>query len=474
MSAVSRHESVAVGVDPIAGLSAILRDYFAARHVGAVRDPWAHLLDGMLMRVHITRWPGRVRLSADDFGLEDAAYERLAGKVRWGTLDLLPDALGGELDSVATLARGLVGKWGRQVHWGTFVPLSAMPKLREEWDGLRARWDAALDSWIADYAAHRRAACDRAALFAAQSYRVACQMQHARVCELALDAFIDVMVPRLMADYPEAAKLRERFTMAYDLAFIPTPTLEAEQAAHAERVAQANADRLAEMRRQADQAAYEDERERLRLITAISEEEAKHAEKLRLVREFAEETRQQLQATQTKLLDEFYRGYALDIRQRLHESLMLLVEGVQAGKIRPQATRSLRVVLDEIKYLALDDDSDIQQLQERLRELLEQEDISAAAIRQDVIDLGVILQTSILALGETPRVPRRMHAPPLDVAGMPEAEGCGSLRERRERLAFGPTLAEALLAAPELVPSSLRRARGLSIKRNVQIGIDVR
>ena len=450
---------------PIENLTDLLRSYFDTQRIGAVSDPWARIMDGFLLRVHICRWPGRVSLSADDFGLDGAEYAQLNGKVKWGALDLLPDEIGPAFESIATLARQLPRKWGREVHWGLFVPLSAMGKLREEWEGLEARWNAALDAWVLAYEQHRVAARERAAAFAAQSWRVAHRVQHARLSNeqyAKLDTFVDAMVPRLMADYPEPATIRARFTMAYDLAFIPTPTLEAEQAASAEQVVEANAQRLAEMRREAEIRAYQDELERLRAIEAISAEELKQQEKLKLVRAFAEETRQKLQQEQARLLHDFYRSYALDIRQRLHESLMLLVEGVQTGQIRPQASRSLRVVLDEITHLALDDDTEIQQMHARLRTLIGQagEKISAAAIRQEVEDFGILLQTSILALGETPRTPKRMHVAPLDVVQeLPSAADlfAQEISARRTRLGLSSSLAEALIGQGGLTPADLRR-----------------
>lgn len=447
--------------DPIRDLTTVLRDYFDGHSVVAVKDPWSRIVDGFLVRVHVTRWPGRVSLSAEDFGLATGEYDQLAGKVRWGSLDLLPDEVGGTLESVATLARRLPQVWGRVVHWGQFVPMSAMTPFREAWTELDMRWNSALDTWLDDYDTHRVTALARAHAFAVQSWRNARRIDPERFPDGEHVAFIDRAVGRMMESYPSSTELRRRYTLTYELSFIPTPGLEAEQALYAETVALEREEQLQELKRQAELRQYAHELERVQALAALSVEEIKQREKLELVRAFREETTKQLQEQQARLLHEFYQGYALDIRQRLHESLMLLVEGVQGGTIRPQATRSLRVVLDEIRHLALDDDEEIRQMQQRLSELLAQDRISPATVQQQIEDFGVLLQTSILALGATPRVPKRMvDGAPLDaLALLPEepTDLAAELATRRQRAGLSSSLAEALAGSSELAPSPLRR-----------------
>lgn len=447
--------------DLMTELTATLRDYFDGRSVVAVRDPWARIVDGFLVRVHVTRWPGRVSLTADDFGLPANEYDQLAGKVRWGSLDLLPDEAGGTLESVSTLARQLPRQWGRVVHWGQFVPMSAMGPFREAWALLETRWNAALESWLADYDHHRALATDRAAAFAAQAWRNASRIG---ATDVDLDTFVDRAVARMLGMYPTREDLRRRFTLTFELAFIPTPGLEAEQALYAERVAIERAEQLAELKRQAELRDYAHELERVSALEALSAEELRQREKIELVRQFREETTARLQEQQAKLLADFYQGYALDIRQRLHESLMLLVEGVQGGSIRPQATRSLRVVLEEIKHLALDDDAEIGEMRQRLAGLLAQDKISTVGVQQEIEDFGVLLQTSILALGATPRLPKRMQqeGAPLDaLVVLPDDPTivAADLATRRRRAGLSSSLAESLAAAGDLTPTTLRRRK---------------
>lgn len=164
-----------------------------------------------------------------------------------------------------------------------------------------------------------------------------------------------------------------------------------------------------------------------------------------------------------RLLAEFYRGYAVEIRQRLHERFMVLIEDARTGRIKPQATRSLRVALDEIRHLIVDDDAEIRHMSERLQTLIGQADdpIDAQRIRREIEAFGVLLQTEILALGEAPRLPQRMTAPPLDVTELLPAHPDAmqhALRQHRRRCGLDHSLAETLVEAG-LTPT-MRRPRG--------------
>jgi hypothetical protein len=449
--------------DPITRMTEALRQYFDTHRVVPVHDPWTRILDGFLVRVHITMWPGKVRLHADDFGLDAEAYAELNGKVRWGTLDLRPDDIGPVFDSLATRARALPHTWGVRVHWGLFVPHTAIDRFRAAWQELEAQWHAAVETWVEHYDACRAIAVNRAAIFARQAWNVAHRVKGDRLNATQYaqqDAFVDRLVPRLLADYPTPDEIRRRFTMQYELAFIPTPTLQAEQAAYVAELTEAHLHRLEAMRREAELRAAEDELRKARLLAEIDAERMKQQEKLRIVQAFAEETTRKLRDEQQRLLAEFYRGYAVEIRQRLHESLMLLIEGVRAGRIKPQATRSLRLVLDELRHLALDDDAEIQQMRERLQTLIGNagDPIDAQQIRRTIEDFGVLLQTEILALGETPRLPQRMTAPPIDVTDLLPThpnDMRSMIRSRQRRCGIDQSLAATLIDAG-LLPTTRR------------------
>jgi hypothetical protein len=81
---------------------------------------------------------------------------------------------------------------------------------------------------------------------------------------------------------------------------------------------------------------------------------------------------------------------------------------------------------------------------------------------QDIEDMGALLQTSILVLGQTPRKPDRMAELPLDVlAQLPDDAPDALLtdvRRRRERLGL-ESMAEQLVTETEEAPLRERAVR---------------
>ena len=97
----------------------------------------------------------------------------------------------------------------------------------------------------------------------------------------------------------------------------------------------------------------------------------------------------------------------------------ILAQAEQEGVLRilpkPIPWHVLTTVLDEIRTLALDDDAEIQQMRARLQELMgDAGKVKAEDLKDQIEDVGVLLQTSILALGEQPRIPKR-RGQPIDV-----------------------------------------------------------
>lgn len=439
-------------MNPTKDITQILTDYFDQHRVIAVSDPWSRIMDGFLVRVHVRQWCGDISLEPSDLGLTREGYAELDRALRWGHINLLDSDLKSVFGTITSRARQLVKKWGRTVHWGEFVPLNAVPRFKEEFAALEQEWRLTIERWLENYDAHRQESERRAVALARQAADTAQRLGSGTVN-------VPAMVQRLMSQYPSVDAIRSRFALSYEISFIPTPTLEAEQAAYVEQVEQARQQELERRRlafeqelerrrRDGEMEAAEAEMERLRVLAQISAEEAKQADKVRLIREHKEQLTAELEQKKQRLLDEFYRGYALDIRQRLHESLVFLMEGVQAGRFSSAAKRSLRLVLDEIAVLALDDDVEIQQMRQKLTEVSAGSQVKPAEVARDIEDLGVLLQSGILAMGQTPRLPKGRDRLPLDAeVVLPQQDEMlrSDLRQRRERLGLDSSLVETLV-----------------------------
>lgn len=453
--------------EPIEGVTRALRDYFNDHSIIPVSDPWSRICDGFLVRIHVYRWPGVVRLSPEDLGLTPTDYEKINKSMHWGNFNLIANELHRNLESLGVRARRLPEKWGWTVHWGQFVPMQAIPKLEADLASIQAEWAELIEEWVANYGDYYEQAEEKALALAEQANTNARLLNHGRK-----QINIEATVARLMRGYPDAETIRRRFRITSERAFIPMPTLEAEQAAHIALVEQQKLDAMERMHqeqvaiqeqceRDAAIAQAEDDLTRLRLLAQISAEEAKQRDKIRLINEHREQLQRDLETRREELLNEFYQGYAVEIRQRLHYSLMFVIEGIKEGKLSAGAGRSLRTVLEEISVLALDDDAEIQAMRERLAEVSGGSG-SPAQVKQDIEDMGALLQTSILVLGQTPRKPDRMAELPLDVlAQLPDDAPDALLtdvRRRRERLGL-ESLAEQLVTETEEAPLRERAVR---------------
>ena len=208
-------------------LESTLTDFFAIR-TQAVRDPWAQIMDGFLVNVHVKAWTGKTRLSAEDFGLPERTAKKLDASIEWGKLSLIDVATGKKLSALETRARRIAKKWSRHTHWGSYIPVSAMAAFKEEFAEVVTIWNAVIADWTAHYDVIRESAEQRVRAHVASAAEIADQFGQTLAEEA---AFI-----RLMASYPEREVIPQKFALSYELAFIPSPTMVAEQAAQAEAI----------------------------------------------------------------------------------------------------------------------------------------------------------------------------------------------------------------------------------------------
>jgi hypothetical protein len=483
-------------------LTDILRRYFDARSITPVEDPWSRIIDGFLIQVHVKRWPGFVSLGAQDFGLPEEDFKRLENNIQWARLNLLTPEVRGVCESAANSMRELTKRYGRRVHWGEFVPLTALDRFKAEWLEYRARWEKALDWWQANYDDARKWAIDQVAYLASKtwlrinnlptwvldesqedwpvSYEARrfidpwCQKnvdenvvgnldRSQEVIIERHDTYVDSMVQRIMREYPPREDIRKRFSVDYDMSYIPTPTFQVEQAAYAEQLQLERDAALARQKFEIEQDQLLQEAEKLALISELSEQQLKQEAKLKAVREYNQKLRTELEQKKSQILDTFYRGYALDVRQRFHESLQYLIEGVNKGRFTPGASRSVRAMLTQVEAIMFEDDEEVQEMVAKCNALLEQDDFTPEQIAQDLDDLSLLLRTSIMAMGDRPRVPARMQGElkaellpgELDAATAPQfAE---KIRTARVRAGLSSSLAETLIIEANLGPQDLRR-----------------
>lgn len=465
----------------VADVAALLTDYFNKHSVVPVSDPWNRIADGFLIQVHVYRWRGAVSLDAESWGFDASDFEDL--DVDFGRLNLIQPTIRGAIDSIATQARQIPQRWGvDSIPWvkvigrGVYVPAgrvdkagrTAVDRFKEEFEALDRQWRGIVAEWVERYDDALAYARDQLSRMAGRAWdRANAQGLNDRPdspsYRRSRSYYVDYMTERHMAGYPPAAMLASRFKLDYTVSFIPKPALELEEAREAERIAELKAADLAEQRREIERSKMEDELERARLLDRLTVAEAAVARKRQLVEEATAKFAADLDARSKRAARDFERAYALELRQRLHESLALAIEGVRKGKLSAQSGNSLRGTLEELRVMLADGDLEMEEMVARLDSMLAEKggkSFTPSKVSQQIQDLGVVLQTSILALGAAPRVPRRMlDAPPMDVlAENPEAPDLfkDRVRAARERLNLSTSIGEIALEAG-VTPRRMRR-----------------
>lgn len=424
-----------------------------------VRDPWSRLADGLLVRVHVSRWDGEVRLSADDLGLDATTYRDVLSRIRWGGLTLLPEN-GKRFSSLETRFRRLPERWGVAVHWGRFVPVSAWESFRRDWDALQQEWEELLKAWEESYDSARAAAEKAAYAFAASSATHARRLGRLSSAEEA--EWRARLAERILAHYPPVDEIRRRFAVSYETAIIPRPSLDLEETHRIEALQEAQRQRLAELQRQATLAALRDHAERLRLEREIDDMTAHIRAREAVIREELSRMRAEARARAQRLLTHFEMTYARQIRERLWSSLQHVAAALQNGRMTPMATSSLRRTIQELRQIAMADDAEIGAMLDRLDRAIGPRGVrrrdygpSPADLERQIADMGMLLQTSIIALGGHVRRGGTATAPIDATAG--DAPLTIDVRGAVRRLDLPASLAQTLVEQAALTRAELRR-----------------
>lgn len=462
------------GSSPLEGLADTLTQYFGKR-IGYVADPWSQLAEGFLLKMHASKPDCHFTLTPADFGVDISKYGNAAEYMKAGRIDLMEASIRSQLDSLGVQWRQLPKKHGVALHWGLFVPLNAWPNIMADAADLRGKWDAALNEWITEYWVYRGNAEARVRVMAEQSWRNAQQLGAdaimTRAAWLDMAQWIDGVVSRAMDSYPERDKIRELYDLDYEQSIIPMPAVIEAEASWIEQVQFDKLARLEVAQRQLEidktikEAEYISEWNKLSLVQQKAQ--ARQA----LVQEYAEKTRQGLQQKKAEALRTFYAGYALQLRMRLYSSISLVVECLRAGEmgkkgrnITPQASGSLRSMVAELDAVRLDNDEEIEAMLAECRRLLGEPtkgEFTSANVGQAIEAMGVVLQTSILALGGVPKGPRKLKAEIDVLSELPQGkvEFAAELRRRRQVIGDFESVGEALIKGEHLGPSDLRKRR---------------
>lgn len=220
-----------------------LAEILGEPNLKTIEPEWiAKMRDGALTTLHIGRWGGTTEAEDSDFGLVTTRQDKAARRQAWlqyGAKLLLPRRYLTRLGSIDTSARKWLARCALRTYWGYFLTTEVYPqwKARNE-EQYRRPYLALRDEIVADYPAivtevlaeHRKLALDA---YEANSRRE----REFRLRHPSAKAWAAEQVEKARRAIPSAERIRDSMYFEVELAFIPLPSLLADDLAAAARIA---------------------------------------------------------------------------------------------------------------------------------------------------------------------------------------------------------------------------------------------
>lgn len=361
---------------------------------------WLELLSqGVIVKVHMSRWRARTSLDFTDLGLHLNGEARLYGDlISLGSKLLLDRATEKALVSIESQARQTPSKHGFTTTFGAFVPATAFAGFMESMNELKARWFAKADEIANDYDRVVMPHVDKFADTARIAYKRANRLQAGQDVDyryLPEDQYVDRFMNRIRSLIPNAEQIRESFSFDLELSYIPLPSMLAADEAQADRI------RLDAIR---NRDALDTERQKAAALKMMNQQVLEQArmDKERLVTGFIADIAAQLRALTFEALSDVQKS--LNRNGKLHSRSIVQVRNLidQLTRLNFVNDADIERVIDQLRTIADTpaDSRDIGQVQDVIREL-------RAATRQQLVLLGQERRVDRTDALDTPTLERR-------------------------------------------------------------------
>lgn len=333
-------------------LSATLQELFGIQINVRSAEALSKMREGVIVKVHASRWRGRVPLRLEDLGIfidpdERRAYDQV---VKLGSLVTLPDKIetaDGQtinLPSIETRARRLASSHGIETRWGTLIPYTRWAAFRQEFDSLVRDWDAAAADIEERFDDYVELITGRVAAAARVSYRTYVARTSANDLAVLMDEdrFVDNVVALALKSIPHRRSIRSTFSLEMEASYVPLPDqIDRRESETAESV------------------AYWNEVKRSEELAAMNEE-------------IAAQTRNRAQA----LMEGFFKDVAKQSRNLALEAYEALYERLSApgGFVHARNVVQLKNMLSVVTDLAeFSGDEDIARKLEVARQIIDRD-----------------------------------------------------------------------------------------------------
>ena len=302
------------------------------------RSDWALALmsQGVIVRLGISRWRAKTRLTPDILGLkfvDDKSQEFMKKYVKLGEQKLLPPEILSEIERLERRARDILSTYSFHTVWGKFVPFTAFERWESE--------NAIVQNDFMQMAVALGTRYDSIIASLREDYRNMARDVWARLYPEdtggPTESFIENFVAKIIEKIPTRDIIVSSFK--YDVTYfvVPMPSFIEESVARAE-----------EIRRSSEMAEFENQLER--------------NTKRRIAEDYQKRKRE--------LIDGFLESTVMSMREYVKELCDNVLESIgkqnKVGKLTNKNINKLKKMTEKVRILNFYDDKEISSLMEEL------------------------------------------------------------------------------------------------------------
>ena len=177
--------------------------------------------DGNLVDVNVKMWTGERTLQPEDLGLNG---KQISKAFKLGKKALIPNDVIVDFRRIDQKARGILIKYSFPFVFGgsRFVPKKTFVKFAEEFEEVRVRFEALVNSLIQNYDKYR---IDMRKYYVEAAKSAHMRMVSIRKIEIDENKFINDFLERVDTFYPPIESLRARYSLDYAVFQVALPDL---------------------------------------------------------------------------------------------------------------------------------------------------------------------------------------------------------------------------------------------------------